>query len=75
MSEAHLIAGGTVGLEEVLRVEEVAAITTFSRDYIYRLASEGKIPHHRPTGRTILFMRSEVMDWLRGSREHEATAQ
>lgn len=47
-----------------LNVKEVAELLCYSKPYIYRLASEGVLPHYKPTPRRLIFKRTEVLEWL-----------
>jgi len=48
---------------KILRVEQVATILGFSKDHIYRLVNQKKIPF-RKKGKTLFFMSQEIFDWV-----------
>jgi excisionase family DNA binding protein len=48
---------------KILRVEQVAKILGFSKDHIYRLVNQKKIPF-RKKGKTLFFMSQEIFDWV-----------
>jgi len=48
----------------VLTFHEAANYTGFSRSYLYKLTSTGKIPCYKPQGKMIFFDRSELDNWL-----------
>lgn len=48
---------------KILRVEQVAQILGFSKDHIYRLVNQKKIPF-RKKGKTLFFMSQEIFDWV-----------
>lgn len=48
---------------KILRVEQVARILGFSKDHIYRLVNQKKIPF-RKKGKTLFFMSAEIFDWV-----------
>lgn len=50
--------------KDVINVDECAALTGFSPAHIYRLVSQNEIPHYKPTGKTILFKKPEIIEWL-----------
>jgi excisionase family DNA binding protein len=55
--------------ERPIRIAAVAAITGFSRSYIYKLVHWKKMPYHKPTQGRLFFYESEVLDFLsRGKR-------
>jgi excisionase family DNA binding protein len=47
----------------ILRVAQVAELLGYSKDHIYRLASQKKIPF-RKKGKTLFFMSQEILDWV-----------
>ncbi|MGI6572891.1 MAG: helix-turn-helix domain-containing protein [Fermentimonas sp.] len=54
--------------KNVLTFEDVAFLTGFSKSYLYKLTSSGKIPHYKPNGKMIYFDREELEDWLKQNR-------
>ena len=48
---------------QILRVEQVATILGYSKDHIYRLVNQKKIPL-RKKGKTLFFMSQEIFDWV-----------
>ncbi len=48
---------------QILRVEQVAKILGYSKDHIYRLVNQKKIPF-RKKGKTLFFMSQEIFDWV-----------
>ena len=62
-----------------LTLKEAAAFLDFSRSYLYRLTSQGRVPCYKPEGKRIYFDRAELVNWLKRNRirpqeELEATA-
>ncbi len=62
--QLNRIEAGLIGQKAVLTFEEVAKFTGFSKSYLYKLTSSGKIPHFKPQGKLIYFERSQVEAWL-----------
>ena len=52
------------GSKAVLTLEEVSNYTGFSRSYLYKLTSTGKIPCYKPQGKMIFIDRIELEKWL-----------
>jgi len=50
--------------KETLDFNEAAQYTNQSRSYLYKLTSQGLIPHYKPNGKKIYFKRSELDEWL-----------
>lgn len=50
--------------EKFIRLEEVIKLTGYKRNYIYQLVHAKKIPHYKPTDRTLFFRESEIIDWI-----------
>lgn len=51
------------GCLDLLSVEEAAAYLKFSRNYIYKLAGENKIPH-TVLGRHLIFRKIDLFNWI-----------
>jgi excisionase family DNA binding protein len=54
--------------KKVLNLDEVAVLTGLSKSHLYKLTSNGKIPHYKPNGKFIFFERAEIEDWLLRNR-------
>ncbi len=54
--------------KKVLNLDEVAVVTGLSKSHLYKLTSNGKIPHYKPNGKFIFFDRNEIEDWLLRNR-------
>jgi excisionase family DNA binding protein len=54
--------------KEVLTFSEAVQFTGYSESYLYKLTSERKIPHSKPTGKLIYFNRRELEAWLLQNR-------
>lgn len=61
--------------KKVLRIEDVALLTGFTKSRIYAMTCVGAIPHYKPTGKTIFFDREEVEAWLTQNRTRVATRE
>ena len=62
-----------------LNLKEAAEFLDFSRSYLYRLTSQGRVPCYKPEGKRVYFDRAELVNWLKRNRirpqeELEATA-
>jgi len=51
-------------VKTVLTVTEACEYMGITESHMYKLTSNGKIPHYKPTGKLIYFDRSELDDWL-----------
>ncbi len=58
--------------KETLDFEETASYTNQSRSYLYKLTSQGLIPHYKPTGKKIYFKRSELDEWMLRNKVYSA---
>ena len=54
--------------KSVLNLDEVAEFTGLSKSHLYKLTSQGKIPHYKHTGKYIFFDRKEIESWLKQNR-------
>ncbi|WP_159468010.1 AlpA family transcriptional regulator [Dyadobacter sp. 3J3] len=50
--------------KKVLTLDELVKYTGFSKNHVYRLTSQSKIPHSKPTGKSIFFEREKIEEWL-----------
>ena len=48
-----------------LTLKEAAKFLNLSQSHIYKLTSERKIPHFKPSGKKIYFDKSELIQWLK----------
>lgn len=53
---------------EFLTVKQAAVFLKRSRGNIYNLVSAGKLPHFKPGGKSVLFRRAELEQWVEASR-------
>ena len=51
-----------------LTLKEAAEFLDFSRSYLYRLTSQGRIPCYKPEGKRVYFDRAELVNWLNRNR-------
>ena len=51
-----------------LTLKEAAEFLDFSKSYLYRLTSQGRIPCYKPEGKRVYFDRAELVDWLKRNR-------
>jgi len=54
--------------KETLDFEETVSYINTSKSYLYKLTSQGLIPHYKPNGKKIYFNRSELDQWLQQNR-------
>lgn len=54
--------------KELLTFDDAALMLGFSKSYLYKLTSNRQIPYYKPVGKTIFFLRSELMTWIQNSR-------
>jgi excisionase family DNA binding protein len=48
---------------QILKVPDVALILGFSKDHIYRLVGQKKLPCYKK-GKTLFFMGREIREWI-----------
>ncbi|WP_304708978.1 AlpA family transcriptional regulator [uncultured Rikenella sp.] len=54
--------------KKVLTLGEAAQFTGLSKSYLYKLTSQHRIPHFKPTGKLVYFDREELEAWLAQNR-------
>ena len=52
----------------VLTFDEAAQFSGLSKSYLYKLTSQQRIPHFKPTGKLVYFNREELEAWLLQNR-------
>lgn len=57
-------------LSNIIDINQVAEITGYKKNTIYRLVHERKIPFHKAVhgGRKLIFYRIEIDEWLKGKK-------
>lgn len=60
--------GAGLATKKVLSFEEAAQFTGLSKSYLYKLTSQQRIPHYKPSGKLIYFERNELERWLMQNR-------
>lgn len=50
--------------KKVLTLSEASDYTGLKESYIYRLTSSKQIPHFKPKGKLVFFLKSELEAWL-----------
>jgi len=53
--------------KNILRLKDVAELTGFSKSWLYRLTSDGKIPCSKPGGHQLFFDRATVEAWIKNN--------
>ena len=64
--------------DKYLTAKEAAAYIGASINYFYKLTSSHKLPMYNPTGRKLLFKKSELDSWVMSARiptDEELTTQ
>lgn len=51
--------------KEILNFKETAKFLDVSHSHLYKLTSQGKIPHYKPQGKRIYFDLKMLENWLR----------
>ena len=53
---------------EVMNIDKVAALLNYSKSYLYKLTSGRAIPYYKKGGKTMHFLRSEIIEWIKTGR-------
>lgn len=56
------------GGKELLTIDDAALVLGISKSHLYKLTSQRIIPHFKPSGKMILFKRSELLEWVDNGR-------
>lgn len=55
--------------KDVLNFNEASEYLELSHSHLYKLTSDGAIPHYKPQGKKIYFNRTELDAWLQRNRQ------
>ena len=50
--------------KNILNFDEATYILDISKSYLYKMTSRGDIPHYKPQGKKIYFLKAELEAWL-----------
>lgn len=70
---AQLLKQQNLQQKELLTFEEGCEYLGFKCSYLYKLTSNNEIPYYTPTGRKIIFKKSELTEWA--LRDRNATRE
>jgi excisionase family DNA binding protein len=56
-------------MQELISADKLASRLQWTRDHIYRLCREGKLPHTRINARTTRFGLDEIEAWIASGRQ------
>ena len=51
-----------------LSAEEASKLLNISITYLYELTSKKLIPHYKPSGKKLLFKKSDLINWIEKNR-------
>lgn len=54
--------------KEVLTLTEFCEYAGISKSYGYKLTSENRVPHYKPSGKMVYFKKTEIDKWLLQNR-------
>ena len=54
--------------KNVFTIDDMVTITGITKQSLYRMTCQNKIPYYRPMGGKIYFDRKEIEDWLKRNR-------
>ena len=54
-------------MNDIITAKEAAQLTRLKVATIHRLARSGKIPHSKPNGKNVYFLRSDIEAWMLGN--------
>ena len=60
--------------KKVLTFDEAAKYSGISKSYLYKLTSNGSVPHSKPNGKQIYFDREELEFWLLSNKIKDRAA-
>lgn len=70
---AELLRQQNLQQKEILSLSEASEFLGFKQSYMYKMSADGELPCYAPTGRKLIFRRSELQEWA--FRNRRATKQ
>ena len=64
----RLVKSQRIALKKVFTFGEACAYCGYTASHMYKLTSANAIPHYKPNGKMIFFLRSELDAWLLRNR-------
>ena len=58
----------TIEQKNILLISDVAHMTGLSNRTIYKLTCRKKIPHYKPNGKRLYFVKAEIEEWMKQGR-------
>nr|WP_297169372.1 helix-turn-helix domain-containing protein [uncultured Dysgonomonas sp.] len=66
--QLNRIETAIINQKDVLTFDEAVQFTGMRKSYMYKLTSDHKIPHYKPSGKMVYFNRNELQTWLLQNR-------
>jgi excisionase family DNA binding protein len=54
--------------EKPMNVNEAANFLGYSKTYLYELIQKNEVPHYRPTGRKVIFLPKDLIEWVKSGK-------
>ena len=54
--------------KNALTIDDVAMLTGYTKQSLYRMTSMHQIPHYKPNGKALFFKRDEIEEWMLQNR-------
>ena len=64
----EIAANLSINTKDILSCGEAARYCSVSLSHLYKLTSARKIPYHKPEGKMLYFLRSDLDAWLLSNR-------
>mgnify|MGYP000339039538 CR=1 FL=1 len=62
----EMCSSGSIFDNLIWGIDEVCNFTKYAKGTIYNLVSKGEIPYRRGRKKKLIFIPSEIIDWLKG---------
>lgn len=53
-----------LNVKKMLNIDETSKLTGLSVGYLYKLTSQKRIPHYKPSSKLLYFNRAEIEEWM-----------
>lgn len=54
--------------KDILNMKDVCQYLDISQSLLYKLTSNGEIPHYKPRGKMVFFEKKELIAWIKSSK-------
>jgi predicted DNA-binding transcriptional regulator AlpA len=54
--------------EEIMDISKISKLTGYKESYLHKMVHLREIPFHKPNNGRLVFLRSEILEWIKAGR-------